>query len=63
MKERIDRKDDEHLYQPKMPCRPYKELLKIGQETGLSIKYLLGLYNKKLCNRLPRRITPFINRF
>ena len=41
MKDRIDRRDDENLYQPKIHSDRIRDLHKIGMETGLPMTVLI----------------------
>lgn len=43
MRERVSRKDDENLYQPKIHSRRIRELHKIAEQTGQPMTVILDL--------------------
>ena len=43
MKERIDRQNDENLYQPKILSEQIRELHKVSEDTGLPMTVLVNV--------------------
>lgn len=46
--ERVNRKDDEKLYQPRIHSKRIRELYKLGEETGLPMTVLVDLAVRNL---------------